>query len=498
VYTPVNSATARRKDRLAEIEKSLTSMASLQAQQEEQLAKTAAQLAPQTRKLFQMLLEDEEAEATEELVVEASAPPTTTTTATTTTTISLKEAASKGDVAALAAHRQAGSDLDANLGVASTEKGWTAAHYAASYGHAAALKFLHEAGANLNATTDYDGATPAMVAAQHCKEDALKALAEAGADLQKPNIHGRTPAHLVAFDRYRPCLGALRVLIQAGVDLNAKDPDGETPADRADGWNDEALKLILEDEEAEATEAAERGDVAALEQHLQAGADLNATLEPATSEGPGWTAVKFAARDGHVAALKFLQKAGVNVCAAAKIAALNHHAAEMLEVLAKAGCDLNAKVELSSYYDPLGGTAAHWAARNQNHTDGAAALKFLHEAGANLDAKADDGSTPACWAADAGSAEALEVLAEAEADLNAASNKFGMTPAHVAAATCHLEALRTLIKAGVNLNVIDNDGQTAADRAVDIEKGYYPEDLKAKREEALKLILQAGGKRNKA
>eukprot|EP00439_Symbiodinium_sp_Y106_P010538 s363_g1.t1 len=113
VYTPPNSASARRKDRLGEIEKSLSSMALLQAQQEDQLAKTTEQLA-QTRKLFQMLMEDEEAEATEKPIAETSVPPTTTTTTVTTATtrgqppaISLKDAARYGDVAAFKQHFQA-------------------------------------------------------------------------------------------------------------------------------------------------------------------------------------------------------------------------------------------------------------------------------------------------------------------------------------------------------------------------------------------------------
>ena len=76
--------------------------------------------------------------------------------------------------------------------------GWTAAHYAAHYGQAAALQFLHEApllscsasstsavpvreaGANLN-MTDNRGATPALLAAAQGKAEALEALAKARA-----------------------------------------------------------------------------------------------------------------------------------------------------------------------------------------------------------------------------------------------------------------------------------------------------------------------------
>ena len=43
-------------------------------------------------------------------------------------------------------HAEAGADLSAELDSDSGLRGWTPAHYAAREGHAAALKFLQEAG----------------------------------------------------------------------------------------------------------------------------------------------------------------------------------------------------------------------------------------------------------------------------------------------------------------------------------------------------------------
>eukprot|EP00439_Symbiodinium_sp_Y106_P008066 s3662_g1.t1 len=272
VYTPGNLGRARRKDRLEEIEKSLNSMASLLAQQEEQFETAGKQLSKsqqllfetaeqlwRARKLFRSFLEEEEDEA------EAT---TTTTTRGQPPSISLEEAAKRGDVAALAKHREAGSDLNA-----ADPLGWTAAHYAAEYGHAAALKFLHEAGANLDAkdeagatpahcaalfktagpaleagadlnATNNLGFTPAFFATMNGNVDGLRVLIKAGADVQKLDTEGRNPAHHAALNGY---LEELRLLIQAGVNLNATDKDGETPADAAARkQRPEALKLILE------------------------------------------------------------------------------------------------------------------------------------------------------------------------------------------------------------------------------------------------------------
>ncbi|CAE7565407.1 Ankrd28 [Symbiodinium sp. CCMP2592] len=226
---------AQRKERIEEMETALSSMASLQAQQEAQLAKA--------KQLFRTLLQDEKAEVTEKPIAETSVPPTTTTTSITTTrgrppAISLREAAYEGDVAALTQHLQAGSDLNA-----ADSDGWTAAHVAAYHGRVEVLKFLHQAGANLNVMTNY-GATPAFMAANEWKAEALEALAKAGADLQKANRDGRTPTHAAAWNGR---VDALRVLIQAGVDLNVQDNHGNTPADDAAKQDHpEALKLLLE------------------------------------------------------------------------------------------------------------------------------------------------------------------------------------------------------------------------------------------------------------
>ncbi|CAE7851831.1 unnamed protein product, partial [Symbiodinium sp. KB8] len=241
---------AGRQDRIAEIEKSLSSTA-------EQLARA--------RNLFQSLREDEEAEAA------------TTTTRGQPPAISLQDAAEQGDVAALAAHRQAGSDLNAEV---ESEGGWTAAHWAALRGQTAALKFLHEAGANLSAT-DRWGSTPVLMALEGGTVEMLEALVEAGVDLNVTDNGGNTPAILVA-DGLDHTAEKLLILLKAGADLEKANQRGRTPAH------------VL----------AERGEVDALRVLIQAGVNLNAPTPD------GYTAADIAALNHHEEALKLLLKAG--------------------------------------------------------------------------------------------------------------------------------------------------------------------------------------------
>ncbi|CAE7284019.1 Ankrd10 [Symbiodinium sp. CCMP2592] len=150
------------------------------------------------------------------------------------TAISVKEAAKEGNVAALKAHKEAGVDLGAPL----NSQGMTVAHYAAWFGHAAALRFLAEVGVNFEAkawrggkgTDWFVGWTPAHLAARYDHVEAMRALSKAGADLEAADKYGETPAHVAAsYDR--PAV--LHFLKQAGADLEVADNEGNTPIHKA-------------------------------------------------------------------------------------------------------------------------------------------------------------------------------------------------------------------------------------------------------------------------
>jgi ankyrin repeat protein len=103
------------------------------------------------------------------------------------TNISLHDAAEKGNLEAIIAHKLSGADLNAK-----TNSGWTPAHSAANNGKTEALKTLHALGADLNAKTN-SGWTPAHSAANNGKTEALKTLHALGADLNAKSSDNQTP-----------------------------------------------------------------------------------------------------------------------------------------------------------------------------------------------------------------------------------------------------------------------------------------------------------------
>jgi ankyrin repeat protein len=107
--------------------------------------------------------------------------------------------------------------------------------------------------------------------------------------------------------------------------------------------------------------AAAEGNVAAIEQHIAAGADINAVLVTGITEGtPGYGGTPL-----HIAALSNQE--------------------EVVEVLLENGADVEAKAA-----DSYGGTALHWAASAGNVD----MVQLLVEVGAGVNAADTTGATP--------------------------------------------------------------------------------------------------------
>ncbi len=102
-----------------------------------------------------------------------------------------------------------------------------------------------------------------------------------------------------------------------------------------------------------------------------------------------------------------------------------------------------------------GRTLLHWAAR-MGHTE---VTKILLKAGAELNAKDEDGDTPLHGAALDGHTEVARILVKAGAKVNA-KDKDGLTPLYGAALDGHTEVARILLKAGAKVNAEIKGGST--------------------------------------
>jgi len=160
----------------------------------------------------------------------------------------LIDAAKNGDIEVVKQHLAAGVDVNMEA-----RDGTTSLHNAAIYGHKEVGEILIANGADVNMETG-DGTTP----------------------LHNAAIYGHKEVG--------------EILIANGADVNAKDRGGETPLDEAirnkhtetadllrehGGKTGEELNVLLD--------AAKKGDIEAVKQHLAAGADVNAKTADGTT-----------------------------------------------------------------------------------------------------------------------------------------------------------------------------------------------------------------------
>ena len=233
--------------------------------------------------------------------------------------------------------------------------------------------------------------------------------------------------------------------------------------------NPEADRALLD--------AAKKGNIETVKQHLADGADVNAKSKF------GRTPLHHAAVDGRKEIAELLIAQGADVNAKTESgwnplhrAALDGHK-EIAELLITKGADVNAKDNYD--YTPL-----HKAALA---LDGSKeVVELLIAKGADVNAKDEDGRTPLDLAnktetadllrkhggkhgtiegaASGGDIEAVKEFLATGTDVNA-KNFAGLTPLHWAASGGHKEIVELLITAGADVNAKDEDGDTPLDNA---------------------------------
>ena len=216
-------------------------------------------------------------------------------------------------------------------------------------------------------------------------------------------------------------------------------------------------------------DAAKAGNSAAAAALLAKKVDVNAP------EADGTTALHWAVRNDEAKLVDQLIRAGANVKAQNRYGvtpialACENGSAPVVERLVKAGVSANTT-------GPLGETALHVCAR----TGKPEAVRILLTNGARVDTIENwRGQTPLMWAAAEGNVDAMKMLIEAGADVNARSTIIawerqrteeprdkwlppgGLTPLLFAARDGKVASAKVLLDAGADINIVDPDRHTA-------------------------------------
>ena len=159
--------------------------------------------------------------------------------------------------------------------------------------------------------------------------------------------------------------------------------------------------------------------------------------------------------------------------------AARHDNLPAIKALAESGVDIINNVSTK------GGTGKATPLHTAAHRDGAAVLKWLIDAGIDVNKQSSGGITALHIAAQEGHTRIVMDLIKAGADVNLAMKK-GVTPLHQAAWNGHDGIVVALITAGADIHKVTTHGQTAL--------GYAE---RQKREKIVKLLKHFGARSQK-
>ncbi|WP_406697112.1 ankyrin repeat domain-containing protein [Singulisphaera sp. Ch08] len=324
---------------------------------------------------------------------------------------------------------------------------------------------LLKAGADPNRASKF---IPLLMAAGNGVESVVRLLLAAGADVLTRNEDGRTALMAAAASGN---LEVVQRLLDAGADPNAEDREGRTAYQQALECNNEEIAELLRGRTV-ATEDAEKpwrlnqaglslerrllaaakaGDVESVQRFLAEGA----SIDPADESHD--TPLHHAAESGHLETVDALLEAGapLEACGCADhtplLTAIQAGQLTVVRRLMEAGANPLANEGRSQ-------SALHLAcAANQ----GLELVELLLESGANVNAlEPQTLATPLHVAAERDQAAIVAQLLAAGADLQARDQN-GWTPFLVAALRADLRTIQLLIDAGSDVKAVDDDGRNA-------------------------------------
>ena len=351
---------------------------------------------------------------------------------------------------------EAGADV-----CATDDEGITCLIFAACNGHTDTVRYLVgllEVDVNHQCRNDF---TALHYAGKHKHADVVQVLIDAGADIEAKTDKGHSPLHLASRSGE---VATVMKLVEGGADVRATDDEGNTCLILAayNGHTDTVQVLIDAGAEIEtkAGEGDERyspldvaifsGALTTVMKLVEGGADVRAT------DDEGYTCLMSAADDGHTDIVRYLVgllEVEVNDrdnknCTALHYAAEGKHA-DVVQVLIDAGADIEAKNDEG--HSPL-----HLASCSGE----LATVSKLIEAGADVRATDDKGNTCLIFATISGHTNIVRYLVGlSEVGVNDRGSK-NCTALHFAVDEKHADVVQVLIDAGADTEGRDNAGHS--------------------------------------
>jgi ankyrin repeat protein len=317
--------------------------------------------------------------------------------------------------------------------------------------------------------------------------DALEEAIRAGADVNAPDENGTVPLGWATSLGHRE---VVRMLLQAGAEVDHQTPRGQSALNVAASRDDRAMVRLLLEAGADVNEriqgatapeylkgatpiflAALHGEGEALDELVQAGADVNAR------NAGGATILHLATDRGHAPVVRRLLQAGADPNRVDQrgvtplMSAANAGSAECLWLMIEAGADPN--VATSPFTPgPLGGITALMAAAQGGHETTTLALLL---SGAKPDVRSVEGKSALDFARDGGHSKVVEILLRPEQVKALAATVF-VEELEDALRDGRWDYVKLMIDGGVDVNVPDENGipllLSAAERGeVEIVKG---------------------------